>query len=218
MVRKTLLACGIASSLLYVAMNVFIPPLFDGYTVASQTVSELSAIGAPTRALWVPLGLVYAVLVVAFGWGVWASAAGNRRLRVAASLLIINGAISFAWPPMHLRGEAMTSTDVMHIVFSIVTVLLMFLTIGFGAFAFGKPFRWFSLATIAVFLVFGTLTALDAPRLAANLPTPRLGVWERINIGAYMLWLIVLALRVMGVGARGLTAAPGGATKVAEVL
>lgn len=218
MLRKSLLVCGIASSLLYVAMNVFIPMRFEGYHLASQTVSELSAIGAPTRGLWVPLGFIYALLVVAFGWGVWASAAGNRRLRIAGSLLIINGAISLAWPPMHLRGAAMTTTDVMHIVFAVITVLLMFLTIGFGAFAFGKGFRWFSLATIGVFLVFGTLTALDAPRLAANLPTPWLGVWERINIGAYMLWIIAFALRVMGLHRLSLTPAPGGATKVAEVL
>ena len=218
MLRKSLLACGIASSLLYVAMNVFIPMRFEGYHLASQTVSELSAIGAPTRGLWVPLGFIYALLVVAFGWGVWASAAGNRRLRIAGSLLIINGAISLAWPPMHLRGAAMTATDIMHIVFAVITVLLMFLTIGFGAFAFGKGFRSFSLATVAIFLIFGTLTALDAPRLAANLPTPWLGVWERINIGAYMLWIIVLALRVMGHHRLALTPAAGGATKVAEVL
>jgi hypothetical protein len=53
---KVLLACGILSSLLYAAMNVFVPMLWDGYTMASQTVSELSAIGAPTRTLWVRLG------------------------------------------------------------------------------------------------------------------------------------------------------------------
>ena len=43
------LICGIASSLLYVAMNVFVPMQWEGYSSASQTVSELSAIGAPTR-------------------------------------------------------------------------------------------------------------------------------------------------------------------------
>jgi hypothetical protein len=42
--------------------------------------------------------------------------------------------------------------------------------------------------------VFGVLTGLDAPRLAANLPTPWMGVWERINIFGYLLWIIVLAI------------------------
>jgi hypothetical protein len=52
MIRKVLIVCGILSSLLYVAMNVFVPMLWEGYRSASQTVSELSAIGAPTRPLW----------------------------------------------------------------------------------------------------------------------------------------------------------------------
>jgi hypothetical protein len=58
MIRKTLLVCGILSSLLYVAMTVFIAMQWEGYSSASQTVSELSAIGAPTRSLWVALGAV----------------------------------------------------------------------------------------------------------------------------------------------------------------
>ena len=53
------LMCGIASSLLYVAMNVFVAMQWEGYSSASQTVSELSAIGAPTRTLWVTLAIVY---------------------------------------------------------------------------------------------------------------------------------------------------------------
>ena len=48
-VRKTLLVSGIVSSLLYVAMNIFVAMQWEGYSSASQTVSELSAIGAPTR-------------------------------------------------------------------------------------------------------------------------------------------------------------------------
>ena len=48
MVLKGLLVCGILSSLLYVAMNVFVPMLFEGYSLVSQTVSELSAIGERT--------------------------------------------------------------------------------------------------------------------------------------------------------------------------
>jgi hypothetical protein len=68
---RDLLACGILASLLYAAMNVFIPLQWEGYSSASQTVSELSAIGAPTRALWVVFGTIYTVVFVAFGWGVW---------------------------------------------------------------------------------------------------------------------------------------------------
>jgi len=66
MVRKVLIICGIVSSLLYVAMNIVGAMQFEGYDSASQAVSELFAIGAPSRPLWVLLGIVYQILVIAF--------------------------------------------------------------------------------------------------------------------------------------------------------
>jgi uncharacterized sodium:solute symporter family permease YidK len=41
----------------------------EAYSSTSQTVSELIAIGAPTRPLVVPLMITYSVLVFAFDWG-----------------------------------------------------------------------------------------------------------------------------------------------------
>jgi hypothetical protein len=100
---------------LNIVMNVFVPMLYAGYSVTSQTVSDLFAIGAPTRSLWVALGALYALLVVAFGIGVPA----------------------------------------------------------------------------------GALTGGDATRLPANLPTPWVGMWERISVAAFMVWLIVFAVSLL---------------------
>jgi hypothetical protein len=72
-------------------------------------------------------------------------------------------------------------------------VFLMFLAIGFGAAAFGRRFRRYSIASIVVLLAFGALTFLEAPRLQTNLPTPWIGLWERINISVFLLWVVVLA-------------------------
>src|SRR5687767_5349655 len=104
MTRKVLLACGVLSSLLYIVMNVAAAMQYEGYSSAAQTVSELSAIGTPSRALWVGLGIVYTVLVVAFGLGVWHSAGESRRLRAAGAVFIVSALLGLAWPPMHQRG------------------------------------------------------------------------------------------------------------------
>ena len=200
MARKVLLFCGILSSLLYIAMNIFVPMLNANYNPASQTVSELSAVGAPTRALWIALGLIYTLLIIAFGWGAWQSAAGNKSLRITGFLIFVYGIVSLIWPlaPMHQRevlaqgGE--TLSDSVHLVLAAVTVLLMTAAMGFGAAAFGRRFRVYSIVTILTLLVFGILTGLDAPGVKANLPTPWAGVWERINIGVFLLWIIVLAI------------------------
>jgi amino acid transporter len=191
---KQLLICGILSSVLYVLMNIFVPLYFEGYSVSAQTVSELSAIDAPTRPLWVSLAIVYILLVAAFGWGVSQSAYGNRHLRIAARLIFIYVIINFYWPPMHLRGNEPTLTDTLHIVWAMVTLVLMMFIMGFGAAALGKSFRLYTVVTFVVFIAFGILIGTEAPGIPKNTPTPRIGIWERINIGAYMLWVIVFAI------------------------
>ena len=55
--KRVLIFCGILSSLLYTAANIVVPMQYEGYSAFSQTVSELSAIEAPTRSLWVGFAL-----------------------------------------------------------------------------------------------------------------------------------------------------------------
>lgn len=198
--KNALLLCGIFSSLLYVAMNIFVAMRYPGYNSVTYAVSELSAIGAPTRSLWTSWAFVYTFLVMAFGWGILRASDGNRAVRMMGILILVYGALGFGWhfAPMHQRDVLAagggTISDTMHIVFSFVTVFLMLIAIGFGAAAFGKTFRLYSIISLVTLLIFGILTGLEAPGIDANQPTPMIGVWERINIGIFLLWVIVLAL------------------------
>ena len=202
--RKALLVCGIASSLLYAAMIWGIR--YEGYNPISQVPSELTAIGAPTRALWARLGWLYTVLITAFGVGLWNFAGGKRVVRIVGGLILAFASLGLLWPfaAMHQRevlaAGGGTRSDTLHEILAAVTVLLMFLAIGFGASAFGKRFRLYSIATIVVLLVFGGLTFLDAPRLQANLPTPWIGLWERVNISVFLLWVVTLGAMLWRTG------------------
>jgi hypothetical protein len=199
--RKILLVCGIASSVLYAAMIWAIR--YEGYNPISQVPSELTAIGAPTQALWARLGWIYTVLVTAFGFGVWQSAGRHRTVRIVGGLILVYASLGLLWPfaAMHQRqvlaAGGGTLSDTLHVVLGAVTVFLMFLAIGFGTTAFGKRFRWYSIATIIVLLAFGGLTFLEAPGVQANLPTPWIGLWERINISVFLLWAVVLAAMLL---------------------
>jgi hypothetical protein len=73
----------------------------------------------------------------------------------------------------------------------------MMLTMGFGAAALGKKFRIFTTVTFLVFFVFGILIGTETPNINAGLPTPYIGIWERINIAAFMLWVVVFAIAVL---------------------
>ena len=208
-IRRGLLVCGILSSLLYVVYNVVGPMQWEHYDLASQSVSELASIGAPSRPLMIPLGIAYEILVTAFGMGVWMSAARNRPLQISAAMIVIYGLIGLSAPffPMQPPGTGASFTGTMHLIATAVTVLLMFLAMAFGAAALGKRFRVYSIVTVAVLLVFGALGASQAPRVDAGLPTPWLGIVERINIGVFLLWIIVLAIALLrrptdGLGAK----------------
>jgi hypothetical protein len=175
-------------------MVAFVPMLWEEYSSKTYTVSELSAIDAPTRPLWFPLGIIYTILMIAFGYGVYLSENGVRTLRITGIALLINGVFSIYWPPMHLRGEEPTLTDTLHIVWSIVTVVLMVIAILYGAKSLGKSFRYYSFLTLIILMVFGILTGLEAPGIPTDSPTPMIGIWERISIGAFYLWMVVFSV------------------------
>jgi hypothetical protein len=209
---RALLSCGILASVLYVAMTLFVGLLWDGYSVASNVPSELAAIGAPTRTLWILLGTVYGVLMIAFGWIVWASAPPNRALRIVGALLMAHTAFGQFWPPMHQRAVLAagggTLTDTLHLVWAAVTGLFFMLIVGFGAGALGKRFRLYSIVTIAIVLACGAVTGTYASDVQADLPTPWVGVWERISIATFMTWIAVLATALLRARARSVRATP----------
>lgn len=197
--RTALLFCGILSSLLYLAMNVVVPLFYEGYSSVSQTISELSAIGAPTRTLWVALATVYTLLVTAFGWGVWSSADRDRRQRVVGGLMLLYGLSGIVWffGPMHQRevlaAGGGTFEDTLHIVLSGVTSVIYLCALAFGSSLFGKTFRIYTFATMALLIACGVLLSIDGPKIALNQPTPWIGVIERIMLGVVILWIAVLA-------------------------
>jgi hypothetical protein len=205
MVRKILLICGIASSVLYVASDILISWWDPNYSYRDQSFSELLAPGSPTRpVMLVLLAIPYGVLVTAFGVGVWASAGRRRAGRIAGALLVgyaVIGAVGgvFLSAPTRETLEAGEETwrNNLHIPATAVMILSILLAMGFGSTLLGRRFRYFSYAMILAILAFGVLAGLQADRVAANQPTPWLGIVERGNVYAIMLWVAVLALGLL---------------------
>jgi hypothetical protein len=111
-------------------------------------------------------------------------AQGRTATETFRHKLVSNDRLQDAFRPMEIRLQ----------VVGIVTVTFMLPAMAFGAQAFGSRFRFYSFMTIVILSVFGVLTGLDAPRISANLSTPWVGIWERISIGAFLLWVAVVAI------------------------
>lgn len=211
--RTILLLCAVASAPLYLAMDIGFSLLHDGYSYKDQTISELSAIGAPNRTPWVILGAVYAGLLVAGAVGIWMSAGDNRRLKVTAVLIGLVGILGFVgWPfaPMHQRevlaAGGGTLSDTLHLVIGGINSVLFLAMMGIAAWATRGWFRAYTIVTILLVIVFGALMGAKAPDVENNAPTPWLGIWERIAVEGSIVWISVFALALL----RGSTGTPAG--------
>jgi hypothetical protein len=206
---RALLLCGILSSPFYVGMDLVSGMLHEGFSFVDQWVSELSAVGAPSRPLWLALGPVYQLLMVLFGVGVWLAGEGRRALRIAAGLIVAYGLIGFTAPltPMHAREHLATYgpalTDRLHLVGTALAVLFIFAAIGFAAAAFGRRFRIYSIATVTLSFAFGVWTSRMAPGVEADLPTPWAGLIERASIWVLLAWVVVFAVALLRVPTKG---------------
>ena len=206
-VTRALLACGILSSLLYVATDILGGLLYPGYSFLSQAISELGAVGAPSAPVVDPLFATYTLLTLAFGIGVLREATGSSRaLRMTGALLVAYGSLGFIvavvfadsnFFKMQQRGAGSLATDLPHIVLTAVLVLLLLCMIGVGAFALGKRFRIYSVGTLLTLITASALTVPLAARLAAGEPTPGFGLVERIDVYSALLWIAVLATALL---------------------
>jgi hypothetical protein len=205
MVRRILLGCGIVSSVLYIAVDVLGTLRYPGYRYTEQQFSELTAAGSPVRPFMVGLSVIpYTLLVAAFAVGVWISTRPKRAGRITRAMLLGYAAFGMVggwFTPMNTR-EALAAGErglrnAMHVPMTAVMSLFMVLAMGFGATLLGKRFRYYSYTTIAILIVFGVLTSLQAGKMVADEPTPLMGLTERINIYATMLWVTVLAIGLL---------------------
>jgi hypothetical protein len=196
---KALLKCGIVAPLLYILTDFLLGLSWPAYNFNSQSISELSAIGAPTRIPWVSMTFLFNPLIIAFGIGVYQAAKYLRLLRAAGIMLILWGISGFLWlfSPMHLRGNIGSTTDTLHLVMAAFTVLTITAYIGIGAFTQGRWFRFYSIFTLITMLIFGFWVARLAPLVAANMPTPWMGILERVSVYSSMLWVSVLAVTLI---------------------
>ena len=126
-------------------------------------------------------------------------------LRVTGVLLVAHGIVGLLWLAFTMTSRAdITSgapaavNDIVHLVMTAATIVFVLSEIGFSAAAFGWRFRVFVSAVTVV--VFGALTAAQASRLPAGGPTPWMGLFERISIAPWLLWMAVLHFILMTAG------------------
>jgi len=199
-VTRGLLLCGVAAPLLYALGDAVAGTYWSEYSVRDQTISELAAIGAPSRVIFSAFLMAGYAACAAFGVGVCRAAGDTRTLRIAGAVLCAMGAAALLAVPftsMRMRGEEQGTAGAIHLATGMVFMSLLLLTMLLAAVSLRRRFRIYTITTIAVMLAFGVWAGVDGSRLAEGLETPWLGVKERISVYAYQAWIGVLAIVVM---------------------
>jgi hypothetical protein len=73
--------------------------------------------------------------------------------------------------------------------------------------AFGRGFRIYAAVTVGTALGFGALTGVLTIGIESGAPTPWMGLAERVSIGAWLVWMAVLAVRLLAPSRRASRAA-----------
>jgi hypothetical protein len=201
MLRKLLIYCGLAAPVLYVFTAIIGAALRpDDYSHIVNAVSELLSNGAPNKAILDVVFNIYNALLLVFAIGAFSALRNSPSLsRFAMGILVAIQVLSFSWGffPMDPLGAEATFAGTMHNVLGGVVAMatiVMPLLMGLGLRRLDDFNRYavYSFISSAIIFVSG-LTGVILAGQGVHL----FGLFERITIGTYEVWIFVTALRLL---------------------
>lgn len=201
MFRKILVSCGIVAPVLYVVTAIVGAALRpNDYSHIVNAISELLSNGAPNKAVLDVVFNIYNALLLVFAIGAYFAMKNlPRTCRVAMGILIGIQVLSFSWGffPMDPLGAEATFAGTMHNILggvvalaTIIMPILMGLGLrrldGFNRYA---VYSFISSAIIFTSGLMGVILAGQGVQL--------FGLFERITIGTYEVWIFVTAMKLL---------------------
>jgi len=193
-----LVLAGIVAPLVYAAAVILGGWLTPGYSHAARPISALIMEGAPAAAVLDPIFTLYNALMVVFAFAVGRAfrGAGFVMVVLVPALLVLVGlaGILLDFYPMDPIGAVITYGGRVHLWLAGLASLSTVLVVVLAALALRSDPAWrrfagYSLVSLIVIVFSGGFAALAAARRS-----PVTGLWERVTIGAFLLWVFVLAL------------------------
>jgi hypothetical protein len=201
------LFAGVFAPLVYAAAVILGGRLTPGYSHLAHPISALSMAGAPAAAVLDPIFTVYNALMVVFAFALGRAFRGRGLVLglgapVLVALIGLTGILMNVYP-MDPIGTPLTDAGRVHIWLAAIASVASMLAVLVVALPLRRDPQWrrfggYALISMIVILASGAFAALAAARAS-----PVMGLWERVTIGAFLQWVLVLALLLL---ARGGTA------------
>jgi hypothetical membrane protein len=202
--KKLLMLSGMYATIIYMATVILGALIRPGYSHIADAISELVADGAPNRFLLSSLFLIYNLLLVAFGIGLFLEVKDRSRGRrsgfIGSLALMLVGLAGISMElafPQDPGGTPATFAGTMHLVMAGIAslgtmVAILFLAFWFRNFSALKHYVRYSWISVAIIFITGGLSAVAM----AN-HYPLFGFIERLTIGTFILWLFVISRRMV---------------------
>ena len=201
---KTLIICGVLAVLIYIAAVVIGGAIRPGYSHVANFISELISAEAPNQNFLNSMFALYNLLVGSFAVGLLIFMRTNNATpalnigRIGGYILIAEAVFGFLtiFFPQDVRGTPATFTGTMHIILaslsSLATMGAMFcLFFWFKKTPAVTGMALYTLVSLIVVFVSGGLTAYLTGR-----NSPVVGLAERITIGSFLQWVLVVAVQL----------------------
>ena len=197
---------GIVAPLFYVIPTIVGGLLRPGYSHLSNSVSDLLASGAPNRIyLMIPF-TVYPIFLSVFGFGLFAVLRSkpsplNSQTGLIGFILIgasmgILGILTMTIFPQDPHGAPMTTPGLMHLILvgiQAISAIAAILLIGFWFKSNGfSGYFIYSIISFVVLLITGIISIMGVTQ-----GSQFIGLFERLNVGAIVQWLIVIGIWFM---------------------
>jgi len=198
--KRLWLVCGVLAPVFYVATVIIGGAITPDYSHVRDAISSLTETGAPEIPL-IQIGFaLYNWSLLAFSLGLMFAMwkAGSRSMVISAGMLMLVGlaGVLMSWFTQDPVGTPLTVRGIGHFVLAGIEALgtiIGILLFGLGSRRISglAPLRLYSLLSAAVVFISG---GISSATLAFN---PYFGVFERITIGTFMLWLFVVSTRLL---------------------
>lgn len=199
--KKSILTTGVIAPLLYIFTVVLGGALWPGYSHARQPISELTMASAPNLALMDALFLAYNALLLVFAAGVFRLAARekNTPLKVSGISLMFCAltGLAMAFFRQDPIGAPATFNGTMHLALAAVASLSTILAIFFGAAGLGRMEETRSLRLFSRLMGLAVVMTGGLAAAGTSLFPHVFGILERLTIGAFMVWLMIISQRLM---------------------
>jgi hypothetical protein len=197
---KKLTAIGMMGALVYVLHVIIGGMLWEGYNHLMQPISDLTAQGAPNRALLEYFTWTYGIFSVIFAFSAFMCLrkTDSRLLKAGLIIFLCMHIVSMTYGlfPEDLSGASMTFRGFMHYVVTGIIIPLTILSpvlIGAGL-RKAQGFRTFSVYSIVTGIIIFAAGGISVYFAANGLSY--FGLFERINIGSLQLWMFIFSLKL----------------------